>query len=178
MFAGRILLFIAIAALAGCAGAPSRPGATAAALPAGTEIPPVAEMTPPAASPLADEVVARARTLLGAPYRYGGADPQAGFDCSGLVYFVFGQSGLRLPRGAESQQAAVTRIERDALVPGDLVFFRLPEPHVGIYAGEGVFIHAPGRGRGVEAARLSDPWFALGFAGAGRVETEPGAAGG
>ena len=85
---------------------------------------------------------------------------------------------MRLPRSAESQQAAVARIEREALAPGDLVFFRLPEPHVGIYAGDGTFIHAPGRGRGVEAARLSDPWFALGFAGAGRVSASAEAASG
>lgn len=166
---GWIAFVALLAAVAGCAGAPSRPAAPAAAPPPAAGPPVLAEAEPPASPALADEVVARARGLLGAPYRFGGADPAAGFDCSGLVHYVFAQSGVRLPRTAESQQGAVTRLEREALAPGDLVFFRLPEPHVGIYAGGGEFIHAPGRGRGVEVARLEDPWYVLAFAGAGRV---------
>ena len=159
---------LASVAVAGCAVAPARPpqpGITEAA---------VAEAPPPTpvASPVAEAVISRARSLLGAPYRFGGADPAAGFDCSGLVHFVYAEAGIRLPRTAESQQGAAARIERESLVPGDLVFFRLPEPHVGIYAGGGEFIHAPGRGRGVEVARLQDPWFVLAFAGAGRVLPE------
>jgi cell wall-associated NlpC family hydrolase len=169
MNSGRIAFVALLAATAGCAGAPSRPATTAAAPPPAAEPPAVVASGPPAASPLADTVVARARGLLGAPYRYGGADPASGFDCSGLVHYVFAQSGVRLPRTAESQQGAALRVEREALAPGDLVFFRLPEPHVGIYAGAGEFIHAPGRGRGVEVARLEDPWYVLAFAGAGRV---------
>lgn len=161
-----IVACVAVLALAGCAGAPQRP--TGPAVPAAP--PPPAAMPPvPAASPVADAIVARARSLLGAPYRFGGADPAAGFDCSGLVHFVYAEAGIPLPRTAESQQGAAARIDRESLAPGDLVFFRLPEPHVGIYAGAGEFIHAPGRGRGVEVARLQDPWFVLAFAGAGRV---------
>jgi cell wall-associated NlpC family hydrolase len=169
MNALRITLVALLAAVAGCAGAPSRPAAPAAASPSAAEPPSAVERLPPSSSPLAEAVVARARGLLGAPYRYGGADPAAGFDCSGLVHFVYAASGVRLPRTAESQQGAVMRVERESLAPGDLVFFRLPEPHVGIYSGDGEFIHAPGRGRGVEVARLEDPWFVLAFAGAGRV---------
>lgn len=161
---------LALAAVAGCAGAPARPPQ-----PVSTESPVAAAPAPPAvpaAAPVADAVITRARSLLGTPYRFGGADPAAGFDCSGLVHFVYAEAGIRLPRTAESQQVAAARIERESLAPGDLVFFRLPEPHVGIYAGGGEFIHAPGRGRGVEVARLRDPWFALAFAGAGRVLPE------
>lgn len=126
-------------------------------------------MAIPVASPMSEAVVARARSLLGTPYRLGGTDPAAGFDCSGLVHFVYAEAGIQLPRTAESQQGAVMRIGRESLAPGDLVFFRLPQPHVGIYAGGGEFIHAPGSGRGVEIARIGEPWFQLAFAGAGRV---------
>lgn len=162
--ASRLACSAALVALAGCAAAPDRPPPPAAA-----PVEVVAPAPVPAASPVALQAVERARGLLGAPYRFGGADPAAGFDCSGLVHFVFGESGVRLPRTAESQQGAVPPVGRDALLPGDLVFFRLPEPHVGIYAGGGEFIHAPGRGRGVEVARLREPWYQLAFAGAGRV---------
>lgn len=169
---GRALaLLFATTLLAGCAGAPSRPSA----------VPPPAAPEPtvvvPAASPMAEAVVARARSLLGVPYRLGGMDPAAGFDCSGLVYFVYREAGLLLPRTAEAQQVAATPVDRHGLAPGDLVFFRLPQPHVGIYAGGGEFIHAPGSGRGVEVARIGEPWFQLAFAGAGRVGgAEPTAA--
>jgi cell wall-associated NlpC family hydrolase len=165
-----IVAFAALVALAGCAGAPQHPPAPPVepAVPVAAESTGTAPMLP-AASPVADAVISRARGLLGTPYRFGGADPAAGFDCSGLVHFVYAEAGIRLPRTAESQQGAAARIERELLAPGDLVFFRLPEPHVGIYAGGGEFIHAPGRGRGVEVARLQDPWFVLAFAGAGRV---------
>lgn len=156
---------LASAAVAGCAGAPSRPPAVVVPPPAAPE----PAVGVPAASPLADAVVARARGLLGTPYRLGGMDPAAGFDCSGLVYFVYREAGLVLPRTAEGQQSAAVPVERHGLAPGDLVFFRLPQPHVGIYAGGGEFIHAPGGGRGVEIARIGEPWFQLAFAGAGRV---------
>ena len=161
---------LALVAVAGCAGAPARPPQPGSVEETVAEAPAPPEI--PAASPVADTVISRARSLLGAPYRFGGADPAAGFDCSGFVHFVYAEAGIRLPRTAESQQGAAARIEWESLAPGDLVFFRLPEPHVGIYAGGGEFIHAPGRGRGVEVARLQDPWFVLAFAGAGRVLAE------
>jgi cell wall-associated NlpC family hydrolase len=158
-------------ALAGCASAP--PPRTVA-------VPPVVSSADPAAVAVpagpAVEALTRARGLLGVPYRFGGADP-SGLDCSGLVHFVYRESGVLLPRTAEAQQGVLVPVERHALAPGDLVFFRLPEPHVGIYAGGDEFIHAPGSGRGVEVARLREPWFQLAFAGAGRVAA-PAAAGG
>jgi murein DD-endopeptidase len=128
--------------------------------------------SPPAASPVpvpaGQEAAHLALALLGTPYRSGGTDPQ-GFDCSGLVRYVFAAAGIALPRTAEEQQAATEPVEPTALEPGDLVFFRLPDPHVGIYVGDGTFVHAPGAGRAVVAARLAEPWFILAFAGAGRV---------
>jgi murein DD-endopeptidase len=148
------LVLTALALLAGCAGAPPR--APAAAPPAAA-----------AAVALGTRIAALANTLVGAPYRFGGDSP-AGFDCSGLVYYVHRELGVAVPRTAAEQRAAAQRVPEDALAPGDLVFFYTPEDHVGIYLGHGEFVHAPASGRSVERARLDAPYFILGFRGAGR----------
>ena len=109
-----------------------------------------------------------ARALLGVPYRYGGQDP-SGFDCSGLVWYVYRQLGVSLPRRALDQRRAVAPVGRDDLIPGDLVFFSSPADHVGIYLGAGDFVHAPSSGKDVRVANLNAPYFMLAFAGAGRV---------
>jgi cell wall-associated NlpC family hydrolase len=113
-------------------------------------------------------VAARALAQLGAPYRLGGAAPD-GFDCSGLVQWSFAGLGVTVPRTTEEQMAWFSPVAREELVPGDLVFFRLPQPHVGVYLGAGEFVHAPASGRTVERARLDTPWFILAFAGGGRL---------
>lgn len=109
---------------------------------------------------------------LGVPYRLGGADP-AGFDCSGLVQWAFAAAGVAVPRTTEEQFMWFRPLPREDLQPGDLVFFRLPQAHVGIYLGAGEFVHAPTSGRAVERARLDSPWFILGFAGGGRSPVVP-----
>jgi len=131
------------------------------------EVAPALPPTTVPPSPIGSRVVSLAEQQLGVPYRYGGANPQ-GFDCSGLVAYVFDQLGVRVPRTAEQQLTAATRVSREQLQPGDLVFFWLPQAHVGIYAGNGEFIHAPGTGRSVERTQLDQPYFILGFAGGGR----------
>jgi cell wall-associated NlpC family hydrolase len=93
-----------------------------------------------------DQVAAVAQQYQGVPYRYGGADP-SGFDCSGLVMYVYAQFGIRLPHSASGIAAAGTRIATAAAVPGDIVV--LPG-HVGIYLGNGTFIDAPSAGRTVQ----------------------------
>ena len=102
------------------------------------------------ASPQAQEVIFYALAQIGVPYRYGGASPAAGFDCSGLVQYVFGRAtGVSLPRNTLDISRAGSRIARNELQPGDLVFFntlRRPYSHVGIYVGEQRFIHAPSTG--------------------------------
>ena len=98
-----------------------------------------------------------ARALLGVPYRYGGQDP-SGFDCSGLVWYVYRQLGVSLPRRALDQRRAVAPVGRDDLVPGDLVFFSSPADHVGIYLGAGDFVHAPSSGKDVRVANLFEQW--------------------
>jgi cell wall-associated NlpC family hydrolase len=111
-----------------------------------------------------------AESMIGAPYRYGGAGPDA-FDCSGLVSYSFRQIGVAVPRTAAEQFAAATPVKRRELQAGDLVFFRLDGrdvSHVGIYAGDDRFVHAPQRGGNVRVARLDDEVFRRGWAGAGR----------
>jgi cell wall-associated NlpC family hydrolase len=123
-----------------------------------------------------------ARAQLGTPYLYGGADPSRGFDCSGLVAWVHARAGVAVPRTAAQQFAAAEPVPRDGLRAGDLVFFRLDRrsravSHVGVYTGQGRFVHAPQSGRVVEEARLDDPYFAERFAGAGRFPPAGAAAG-
>ena len=95
-----------------------------------------------------------ANHLTGTPYRWGGASPRAGFDCSGLVQYVYGRVGIELPHYAAGQYGHGRRVSRGALRAGDLVFFS-GLGHVGIYAGGGKFIHAPRRGTTVRWSRLS-----------------------
>ena len=95
-----------------------------------------------------------ANHLTGIPYRWGGASPRAGFDCSGLVQYVYAKVGIHLPHYAAGQYGHGRRISRGSLRAGDLVFFS-GLGHVGIYAGGGKFIHAPRRGTTVRWSRLS-----------------------
>ena len=95
-----------------------------------------------------------ANHLTGIPYRWGGASPRAGFDCSGLVQYVYAKVGIELPHYAAGQYGRGRRVSRGSLRPGDLVFFS-GLGHVGIYAGGGKFIHAPRGGTTVRWSRLS-----------------------
>ena len=102
----------------------------------------------------------------GVPYQYGGHTPR-GFDCSGLVYYVYGRLGVSLPRTAASQYDHTQRIAQSDLKPGDLVFF-LNANHVGIYVGDGWFIHAPETGKPVGGAWLNTGYWHDNYYGAGR----------
>ena len=107
---------------------------------------------------------------MGAPYHFGGADLQ-GFDCSGLAVYVYGHAGMEIPRTANEQQRAARPVAPDALSPGDLVFFRIHSRHVnhvGIYTGDGRFIHAPRSGGTVSYGNLSAGYYHKHFVGAGR----------
>jgi cell wall-associated NlpC family hydrolase len=149
----------------GCAGVPRAPSAPA-------EFPreAVGEWRP--GNPQGTELVRVAAALIGTPYKFGGEDPSRGFDCSGLVFYTFDQLGLEVPRTAADQREAATPISREALSPGDLVFFRGSArrvDHVGIYAGDGKFIHAPSAGHVVSYAYLEDPYYRAHFVSAGRL---------
>lgn len=111
-----------------------------------------------------DDLVRYSRNELGAPYAWGGAEP-GGFDCSGLVYYVYGKAGLQVPRTTEEQLAMSTPLDAGELKHGDLVFFDTGfwQTHVGIYLGNGEFIHAPGSGDGVMLSSLSNTYWQVSF---------------
>jgi peptidoglycan DL-endopeptidase CwlO len=111
-------------------------------------------------------VVAIAEHYLGVPYVWGGASP-SGFDCSGLVMYVFAQVGVSLPHSSYSQYGMGSPVSRDQLQPGDLVFFD-GLGHVGIYVGGGSFIHAPHTGDVVKISGISG-WYASTYVGARRL---------
>ena len=103
-------------------------------------------------------LLAKATTLLGTPYRWGGESPENGFDCSGLVGYVYRTVlGMDLPRVSRQMATTGEKVERTALAPGDLVFFgrRGRVNHVGIYVGEGRFLHAPSRGKDVRVDSMT-----------------------
>jgi cell wall-associated NlpC family hydrolase len=116
--------------------------------------------------PTHSSVVSIAMRYLGTPYVWGGASP-GGFDCSGLVMYVFAQVGVSLPHNAAAQYGYGAPVAQSDLQPGDLVFFN-GLGHVGIYVGGGSFIHAPHTGTVVQISSLSG-WYASTYVGARRI---------
>lgn len=119
------------------------------------------------------EVVMRALALVGVPYRWGGKAPATGLDCSGLVHHVFGEIGLRTPLNTTGLSRSGTTIARQRdLQPGDLVFFntlRRAFSHVGIYLGDGRFVHAPSTGARVRVESLNVAYWRQRYNGARRL---------
>jgi cell wall-associated NlpC family hydrolase len=109
-----------------------------------------------------------ARHLLGIPYRYGGSTPSSGFDCSGFVRFVYSHFGVNLPHSSYADFDLGKKVARNSLKPGDLVFFD-SVGHVGMYIGNGRFIHAPHTGLSVMVSSLNDAWYASRYDGARRL---------
>lgn len=101
------------------------------------------------AGPTGSSIVSAASQFIGVPYEWGGESPSTGFDCSGLVQYVFGQQGISLPRVAADQARMGTPVTPAQAQPGDLVFFGSPIDHVGIYAGDGKMVVAPHTGENV-----------------------------
>ena len=127
-----------------------------------------------ASSARSNDVLMRAIGLVGTPYRYGGNTPEGGFDCSGLVDFVFRDAaGLWLPRSTrELIEIHAPTIRRDNLQPGDLVFFSPggdDVSHIGIYVGEGRFVHAPSQGGTVRLDSIDSPYWRQAYRTAKRV---------
>ena len=122
----------------------------------------------------ASELVFTALGFMGVPYRRGGNNAETGFDCSGFVKAMYEQTvGLILPRRAEQQAASTQKIERSDLQPGDLVFFntmRRAFSHVGIYVGEGKFIHSPKPGAEIRVEDMGVSYWSRRFDGARRVQ--------
>jgi len=129
----------------------------------------------PRAGPAAKEAVAEARKYLGTPYLWGGSTPSTGFDCSGLVQWAYAKAGIQIPRVTDQQILAsgATKVDRDHLLPGDLVFFRDSTGyvhHVGMSLGGDRFIEAPRTGLKVRISSLKDPYYAEQFTGARRFD--------
>ena len=128
----------------------------------------------------AGDVIRNAMGALGVPYRRGGTSAETGFDCSGFVRSMYQQTvGLMLPRTAAEQAAATASIDKTDLRPGDLVFFntlRRAYSHVGIYLGDGKFIHAPRAGAQVRVESMDISYWQKRFNGARRVLTRDSAA--
>ncbi len=121
----------------------------------------------------ASDLVVTAMGFLGVPYRRGGNSVETGFDCSGFVRAMYEQTiGLVLPRRANEQAAATQTIDKQDLQPGDLVFFNTMKrafSHVGIYVGNGKFIHSPKPGAEVRVEDMGVNYWARRFDGARRV---------
>ncbi len=133
----------------------------------------------PSSSSSSHPLVATARRYLGTRYRYGGSSPSRGFDCSGFVYYLLSRHGIRAPHSAAALFRMGKPVSRSELRPGDLVFFRNTArrrgiTHVGIYIGNGKFIHASSGRRRVTITSLSDPYYAARYAGARRLPLRKG----
>ena len=126
----------------------------------------------------AGDLVVNAMGFLGVPYKRGGNSAETGFDCSGFVRAIYQQTvGLVLPRRADQQAASTQVIDKKELQPGDLVFFntmRRTFSHVGIYVGDGKFIHSPRSGSEVRVEDMRQSYWQRRFDGARRVTPAAG----
>jgi cell wall-associated NlpC family hydrolase len=156
------LLLLAAAAVlgAGCAATPSAPTAGRV-----TVEPRVADAA------VGGAIADVAMGMVGTRYRYGGADPLQGFDCSGLVHYAYGQAGYDVPRTSRELFRAARKIAMGAADPGDLMFFQdqAKLSHVGIYVGDGLFVHAPASGQNVTVARLDSAYYQEHLVAVGRL---------
>lgn len=157
------LLAVVAATVTGCAGAPQTPaGANAGRV----------RVEPRAAEAYVGTAIAElARDLVGAKYRYGGTKPDEGFDCSGLVFYTYGQAGYKVPRTSQELFRTARKISLGNAGAGDLMFFQDEArlSHVGIYLGNGLFVHAPASGERVAVASLDTPYYRQHLVAIGRL---------
>lgn len=159
---------VVVLVLTGCTERRTRPTSQA-----GHRGPPIVIVDVAADDPKrANDVLIRAIGLVGVPYRWGGNTPASGFDCSGLVNFVFREMGqLSLPRTARDIAALpVPKVRNNRLAPADILFFgNHSVNHVGIYVGQGRFVHAPNTGGTVRLDELNGYYWREHYLGARRV---------
>ncbi|OYX06648.1 MAG: hypothetical protein B7Z05_04255 [Thiotrichales bacterium 32-46-8] len=158
---GSLLL---IAVLSGCGSQPSRQSASSVMLPPTTTTQSIST------SQARQIVVEKTIAQLGKPYKLSGNSPSEGFDCSGLVFYTHLNAGKLVPRRAEEQFTSIKQSSK--ILPGDLVFFTTDSrgkrvDHVGIYIGQNTFIHAPGKGKPVTTANITDDYWQKRLVGAG-----------
>jgi cell wall-associated NlpC family hydrolase len=127
-----------------------------------------AQYTGPALPTKGERAVKAALAVVGVPYRWGGASPSSGFDCSGLVRWAYGRVGVELPHNSYALYSEGRRVRSDDLEPGDLLFFE-GLGHVGLYLGGGRMVHAPQTGRNVEVVSLAATNYGARLVGARRV---------
>lgn len=124
-------------------------------------------------NPVMNDLAMYALSLDGTPYKYGGTTPETGFDCSGFVGYVYKKSiGVSLPRVTEDISEIGTEEDLEELRPGDLVFYNTMHrsySHVGIYLGEGQFVHSPSTGKSVTVANMNDSYWRKRYNGARRI---------
>lgn len=164
MRAIHLLLVLSLAVLGGCASAPH------------TATPPIPSTPPPASTANGasyDELLFHAFSLVGTPYRYGGSSPDTGFDCSGLINYVYREAaGVALPRTTAGLSALPGTTPVRSLMPGDLVLFATGGKrvdHAGIYVGDGRFLHAPSTGGRVRVDDLQASYWQRAYTSARRV---------
>ncbi len=162
-YLARLTLVVLVALLAACAGQPPAPPVV--------QEPNVTHPVPG----IAEDVLFSALGLVGTPYRWGGNTPDSGFDCSGLIGYVYrGAAGISLPRTTqEMSNLRGPNVRRHALQPGDLVFFATSGgrrvSHAGIYVGQDRFVHAPSSGGTVRLDSLGASYWQKNYLGAKRV---------
>ncbi|MFW2177945.1 MULTISPECIES: C40 family peptidase [unclassified Moraxella] len=120
----------------------------------------------------AQALIDKAKQFIGLPYRYGGTSPTSGFDCSGFMQYVFKGANINLPRTSGSMAQVGQKVSRDELKAGDMVFFATRGgsiSHVGMYVGEGRFIHSPSTGKSIQINSLTSGYYANTFVTARRV---------
>ena len=162
-------MLLGLAGLAtGCASGPAQLPRTAATvvMPA-----PADALGQPIEMSIGGAIAELAMGMVGARYRYGGTDPVDGFDCSGLVYYTYGQAGYEVPRTSQEQFRAARKIALDEAGAGDLMFFQdqAKLSHVGIYLGDGLFVHAPATGQRVAVASLDSAYYQQHLVAVGRL---------
>ena len=165
-------LLLTVATTLAAAGCASRSATVASPSPFPNAPMPVRAGVAPARSTLATDIVAAALALRGTRYRLGGERPSTGFDCSGLVRYVFLEHQIAVPRTVAEQFHAGTKVPEKQIAPGDLLFFSTSPggpSHVGIALDASTFVHAPGSGRVVRVERFDTPYWSSRFAGVRRI---------
>jgi murein DD-endopeptidase len=153
-----------IALLAGCAATAPRDERDLSAAAAHAD-------APRTAAGQREAIAALARRMVGTPYLFGGDDPAEGFDCSGLIHFAFAGNGIDVPRTAQQQYRVARKIPLDEAAAADLVFFQDQQKlsHVGLYLGDGWFVHAPSSGSTVRVSSLDSEYYRTNLVGVARL---------
>lgn len=171
IFSFILVCFLSINLLAGCSSTPPQQ-TWAAASPSlnGADDKPI--IMPRSQQSPTYSLIAIAHSMEGVRYHYGGISPRSGFDCSGFMYYIHQQIGVELPRTSVAQFRHTHPVSRQALRPGDMVFFGSRHgriTHVGLYLGSNRFIHAPGKGKYVSVSTLDHPYWQPRFVRGGRI---------